>query len=81
MIERRRYQRIGGTQPARIVFDYRRVLTCRVCDFSVAGAGLEVEPASVIPDTFDLICNHGEGHSCHLVWRRKRRAGVEFCDT
>jgi hypothetical protein len=76
MMDRRRSPRRATCEAARLVFNYRHVRNCTVCDISDHGACLEVTSTDV-PDTFDLIRNQ-DSHTCDVKWRRFHRLGVEF---
>ena len=52
---------------------------CLVRKMSLAGANLEVESQTGIPDSFDLVIDvERSDQRCHVVWRKARRVGVAF---
>ena len=64
---------------ARILFNYRHVIDCTICELSGGGACLEMTNTLLIPDTFDLITDREDNaHVCRVIWRDHGRMGVAF---
>ena len=63
-----------------IAFSARHAtLPCVVRDISETGARLQVEQASTVPDTFELIVDlDGLEVPCAVVWRKLNEVGVAF---
>jgi len=79
MNNRRQNVRTRTARPARIVYDYRSVVACTICDLSPDGAGLEVSIFVPVPDTFDLITERDDdARTCRVIWRTTNRMGVWF---
>lgn len=79
MIERRRDHRVLALKPARIVFNYRSVIDCRIRNLSAGGACLELPSGVAVPGNFDLIMDRGDDtRVCRVVWRSKDQMGVSF---
>jgi hypothetical protein len=78
MIERRRLARVVVNERARLLSPSDAVLSCMIRDLSACGACLEIDANSILSDTFDLVPNHGEAHSCRVRWRSANRVGVAF---
>jgi hypothetical protein len=53
-------------------------LDCAVHDLSPAGASIEVDSQTGIPDSFDLLLADTGKRSCRVVWRKAERIGVAF---
>ncbi len=66
-----------------IAFSARHAtLPCVVRDISASGARLQVEQATTVPDTFELIVElDGFEAPCVVVWRRATEVGVTFLST
>ena len=78
MLERRRHARVPTAIPARILFNWSRVLDCTVSDLSVGGACLELSNVHV-PDMFDLTMDGEDAvQACPVAWRADDRMGVAF---
>jgi PilZ domain len=80
--EHRKSTRRAVSQGARIALVDGSILgTCLVCDLSVTGARLELEPPVFpVPDHFLLLLSY-DGRlrrQCSVVWRKGDSVGVEF---
>jgi hypothetical protein len=53
-------------------------LDCAVHDLSLAGASIEVDSQTGIPDSFDLLLADTGKRRCRVVWRKAERIGVAF---
>ncbi len=60
-----------------ILFEGRKI-DCAVHDLSLAGANLEVDSLTGIPDSFDLLTADAGKQRCHVIWRKESRIGVAF---
>ena len=78
MIERRRHPRVVVNEQARLLSPSYAVLSCTIRDLSAGGACLEIDANAILSNTFDLVPNHGEAHSCRVGWRSANRVGVAF---
>ena len=68
-------------QPAWITLDGGfAARQCVVADISKAGARITLEEAFALPATFRLAFSRDArtGHTCQVVWRRGKSAGVKF---
>ena len=79
-LNQRTYSRILKDQLARILINGKPHTGCLVRDFSTGGAGLELDPAVVLPEQFELICHGADLRSCRRVWRFGDRVGIAFND-
>jgi PilZ domain len=53
--------------------------SCVVRNLSEAGAALDIGSHVSIPDQFTLIVlPEKKIYSCHVIWRKERRIGVQF---
>jgi len=77
--ERRNEARHRALKGARIVFKgHEALIDCTVSNLSDRGARLKVESPIGIPDTFDLVLDHGPVRGCRVTWRKATQIGVEF---
>ena len=53
-------------------------IDCFIRDISETGARLKVESSVGVPDTFDLMLDHGLIQHCQVVWRQATQIGVHF---
>jgi hypothetical protein len=53
------------------------LVDCRVVDYSVGGACLELFPMVKLPDRFELLYGNVR-KKCRIVWRRGIRIGLAF---
>lgn len=54
-------------------------INCVIRTMSIGGASLDVTSPTDIPDRFSLVFKtDGVRIPCHVVWRSKKRIGVEF---
>jgi hypothetical protein len=78
MSERRSTVRQRVFKAGTIEFDGAGV-ACTIRNMSVAGAGLEVASAVVIPHEVTLnIVTSFVRRQCYIVWRKETRIGVAF---
>jgi hypothetical protein len=63
-----------------ILLEQDSLVGCTVRDFSVAGVGLLLPVAIILPAEFDLTFNHAAQH-CVAVWRQPDRMGLKFKST
>jgi hypothetical protein len=56
------------------------VRQCVVVDISRTGARITLEEAVALPGTLKLAFSRDArtGHTCHVIWRRGKSAGVKF---
>jgi diguanylate cyclase (GGDEF)-like protein len=82
MDERRREQRGRTLRSGKIVFNNRQsVIDCIVRDLSDGGACLQVDAATTVPPSFELIVDGNEAsRNSRVAWRSDTRIGVEFRD-
>jgi hypothetical protein len=68
-------------QPAWITLDGGfAARQCVVADISKTGARITLEEAIALPATLKLAFSRDArtGHTCHVIWRRGKSAGVKF---
>jgi hypothetical protein len=74
----RRATRRNVAHAGRISFE-RHSVTCIIRNLSVTGAAVEAVNLAAVPDSFRLMLEmESTERSCHVVWRRKNRIGVQF---
>jgi PilZ domain len=79
MQERRKITRTRVLKGAKFLLGNSSVRDCVVRDLTNAGACIDIPNTIDLPETLNLTFN--DSHSfqpCRLVWRKIRRAGVEF---
>ena len=80
--ERRQFGRRKTNTRAWIRLDTGVRFSCIVRDISEGGALLEVEPGTVLPDTFEVRIESEDLRAvCHVRHRTRRGVGVFFTET
>ena len=80
MDEHRKVTRHRTLKAGNIRFNRAGSIDCRVRNLSPAGACLEVQSQTGIPDDFVLVVDIDHlKQPCHVIWRTATRIGVEFC--
>ncbi len=77
--EARRALRLRTFKGGSIVFGLEAPIQCIIRNMSQAGAGLELEAPSMVPDDFNLIIKpECVTRKCRAVWRSDDRIGAQF---
>ena len=77
LMNKRRNERHQTLTTGTISFQDSKV-DCAVHDLSLAGASIEVDSQTGIPDSFDLLLADTGKRSCRVVWRKAERIGIAF---